>query len=136
MALGEFTKQLAKEALLDTLKPADTPAAAEKTKTAAPPPAENLSDAIVRQVQAMQSAVKDGEELVVMFHSSVESLRVLEIFVPSPQLLVLTGVDGQKNVTRVVSAAQSLQLTCKVMKIPAGGKATPIRFVAPKPKQA
>ncbi len=77
----------------------------------------------------MQSALKDNEELVVVFHNGVEALRVLDFFIPSAKVIVLAGVDAQKNITRVISSAASLQLTCKVMKVEPTAKPVRIRFL-------
>jgi len=45
----------------------------------------------------MQKALKEDEELVVLFHSGAEKIRVLEIFVPSWQVAVLKGLDADRN---------------------------------------
>jgi hypothetical protein len=42
---------------------------------------------------------------------------------------VLAGIDAEKNITRVISPAESLQLTCKVLK---ATKPARIRFITPK----
>ena len=39
----------------------------------------------------MQKALKDDEELVVWFANAGEKLRVMEIFLPSPKVAVLSG---------------------------------------------
>jgi hypothetical protein len=125
MALGEIAKQFAQQALVDQL--ASTPAA---------PPAQpdTVCAIMLGQVQAMQRACKEDEELVVLFRSGAETIRVLEFFVPSAQVLVLSGVDEAKNTTRVVSCAESVQLVCKVMKVQPPGKPARLGFRVPKPK--
>jgi hypothetical protein len=128
MALGEITKQLAQHAIgsfTDSDKAEKAPAAA---------PVENVSATVLSQVQAMQRPLKDDEELLVRVFSGAEWIRIMEIFVPSPQVLVLSGVDSDKNLTRVIAAAQSVQLVCKVVKSAPGLAASRIRFVVPKPK--
>jgi hypothetical protein len=125
MALGELTKQLAQQALLSaTEKPAEKPAA--------PPAAENPAAVVLGQIAAMQKALKEDEELVVTVQAGGERLRVMEIFMPSRGIAVLSGHDGDRNLTRVVSAVDGLQLVCKVMKVAAGAKATRVGLVAPK----
>lgn len=124
MGFGQFTKQLATEAIADAL----TPDKAEKTA----PAQETLGAAIIKQVQAMQSALKESEELVVLFHNGIEALRVLDFFQPSAQLVVMTGLDGARNVTRVILPGEKLQLTCKVMKVASGTAPVRVRFIAPK----
>jgi hypothetical protein len=125
MALGELTKQLAQQALLS---------ATEKTpeKPAPPAAAENPAAVVLGQIAAMQKALKDDEELVVTLEAGGERLRVMEIFTPSRQIAVLSGHDGERNLTRVISAVDALQLVCKVMKVAPGAKATRVGLVAPK----
>ena len=86
------------------------------------------------QIQAMQKACKEDEELVVLFRSGTETIRVLEFIVPSWAVLVLAGVDEAKNTTRVVTTPESVQLVCKVMKVQPPGKAVRVGFRVPKPK--
>jgi hypothetical protein len=143
MALGELTRQLAKQAIgeqvkdmLDSLRPPDLSTISESLRTAKPaPPAslDNLGATLIGQVQAMQKALKDDEELVVVFDAGAETIRVLEIFVPSWQLLVLTGIDTGKNVTRVISPAASTQLVCRAMKVQPPQKPIRIGIIAPRP---
>ena len=80
----------------------------------------------------MQTALKENEELVVLFHNGLETLRVMDFFVPSPQVMVLAGLDAEKNIMRVVASADSLQLTCKVMRLQPPAKPARIRFLTPK----
>jgi len=66
--------------------------------------------------------VKDDQELVVLVGAGVELIRVLEIFVPSWRVLVLTGIDAAKlavihrDVVHVTGARHELHhlddLTC------------------------
>jgi hypothetical protein len=126
MALGEFTKQIAQQALMNaTTKEPAAPAPA-------PPQTENIGAVILGQVAAMQKALKEDEELVVTFQSGAERIRVLEIFTPSRHLAVLSGQDADRNVTRVISPVDALQLVCKVMKAPAGAKPVRVGLVIPK----
>src|SRR5579885_1537512 len=111
MALGELTKQLASQAIGNSVKDLLEP---EKAAAAHAPP--DLCSAILAQIQAMQKAVKEDQELVILFRSGPETIRVLEIFVPSPKLFVLTGLDADKNLTRVIAPIDSAHLICKVMK--------------------
>jgi hypothetical protein len=144
MGLGDLTKQLAQQALrnpvsdvLDALRPPDLSRISEAIqgpKSSPSGPVDNLGATMLGQVQAMQKALKEDEELVVLFNSGVETVRVLEIFVPTWQVVVLTGIDAGKNVTRVVSPVQSVQLICKVMKVQPPATPARIGFVVPKPK--
>ena len=125
MALGELTKQIAQQALLSATEKAPE-------KPPAPPPPENPAAVVLGQIAAMQKALKEDEELVVTLHAGGERMRVMEIFTPSRQMVVLTGHDGERNLTRVISSVDSLQLVCKVMKAPAGGKPVRVGLIAPK----
>jgi len=125
MALAELTKQLAQQALLSATSPAKEPAA--------PAQKESVCAVMLAQINAMQKALKEDEELVVLFHSGAEKIRVMEIFVPSWQVAVLKGFDADRNPARVVSPAERLQLVCKVVKAPPGVKPARVGLIAPKP---
>jgi hypothetical protein len=144
VSFAQITKQLAQQAVgdsvkdaIDALRPADAAAVADSISSqrqAGPAVSDNLASMIAGQVQAMQNALKDDQELMVLCSTGMEMLRVLEFFTPSPRLLVLTGIDAAKTITRVICPAESLQLVCKPMAMPAGTKPARIRFVSPKPK--
>ena len=129
MALGEFTKQIAQQAILSATskEPAPAPAAAQP---------ENLSAVFLGQVNAMQKALKEDEELAVWYQNGPERLRVMEIFAPSRNVAVLTGLDADRALTRVIAAADGLQLVCKVVKVQPGAKPSRIALVTPKPKDS
>jgi hypothetical protein len=142
MPLGELTKQIAAQALkapvkdvLDSLRPHDAAQTAEAVKNARPAaaPSENLCATILGQIQAMQKALKEDEELLVLLASGLETMRVMEIYVPSWSVAVLTGIDAERNVTRVISPVDQLQLICKVSKAPAGAKPVRVAVIAPRP---
>ena len=122
MALVDLTKQIAQQALLN----------ATTKEPAGPPPPEHVGATILAQISAMQRALKDDEELVVLFQNGGERIRVMEIFTPSRQVAVLSGADADRNTTRVISAVGSLQLVCKVMKVAPGAKAVRVALVTPK----
>ena len=130
MGFGEITKQLAQQALGNSVREALDP----ETAKVAPAPPESAGAIILSQVQAMQRALKPDEELVVLYNSGVESIRILEFYVPSWQVIVLTGVDSGKNMTRIISPADALQLICKVVKAQTPAKPVRIGFITPKPK--
>ena len=123
------------QGVLDALRPPDLSQISEKlraAKPAAPAPGDSLGAVILGQIQAMQKAMKDDEELIVLFHSGSETVRVLEFFVPSWQVFVLTGIDAGKNLSRVVSPAESLQLVCKSVKVQPPARPTRVVFVTPR----
>jgi len=121
MALADLTKQLAQQALLSATQ---EPAAAA--------PADDAGAVIVSQIGAMQKALKDDEELVVFFQSGGERIRVMEIYLPSPQVAVLTGADGNRVPVRIISAVGSLQLVARTGKVQPGTKPARVNLVIPK----
>ena len=123
MALGDLTKQIAEQAIRSATAP----------KPPAPPPPHHMGADLLAQVQAMQKALKDDEELLVTFHAGGETVRVHEMFFPSWKVAVLIGVGADRSTTRVIAAVESLQLVCKVVKVQAGAAAARIKFVSPKP---
>jgi hypothetical protein len=126
MALGDLTRQIAKEALLSATAPAP------KEQPAAPAASENLGTTIFNQIQAMQKALKEDEEMVALFHAGAERIRVMEIFLPTRSVAVLTGADSAGARTRVISPVESLQLVIKVSKVASGAKPLRINLVTPK----
>ena len=132
MALGELTKQIAQQALLNAAAPKETTPA---PVIAAPAP-DPTGPAILAQIAAMQKVLKDDEELVVYIHAAGEKLRVVEIFLPNPQVAVVSAIDPNRALSRIVSAVPALQLVCRTGKVPAGAKPTRIGLVTPKPKDS
>ncbi len=130
MALGELTKQIAQQALLSATTQSKEPASAPAA------PADATGAAIVGQIAAMQKQLKEDEELVVTFQQGAERIRVMEIFLPSPQIVVLIGVDSNRALTRVISAAAALQLVCKTAKAAPGAKPIRVGLVTQKPKDS
>jgi hypothetical protein len=131
MAFGNLTKQLAAQALGNTV---DSVLDSRADKQTSPVQPENLCATIVGQIQAMQKALKEDQELMVLYQAGADRIRVFEVYVPSSQVLVLSGTDNEKNMTRVISPVESVQLVCKVMKVQPGAKPTRVSFIAPKPK--
>ena len=123
MALGELTKQIAQQALL-------TATTKEPAPTSQP---ESVSAVYLSQIHAIQKALKEDEELVVLYFAGAEKIRVLELTAVTRQVAMLTGPDHERNRTKVLAPFDSLQLVCKVYKVAAGAK--PIRVnLTPKPK--
>jgi hypothetical protein len=123
--------------VVDALRPADLSAITDKlTGAQGPPPQQpdNIGATIIGQVQAMQKPLKEEDELVVLCTVGDQTLRIVEIFAPTWRVLVLTGIDVDKAVTRVITAPESLQLVCKPMPVQAGAKPVRVRFITPKPK--
>jgi len=124
MALVDLTKQLAQQALLSATQ---EPSAA---------PVDNPGAVILGQLGAMQKPLKEDEELIVQLQSGGEKIRVMEIYLPSPQVAVLSGVDANRAPVRVVSAVEALQLVVRAVKVQPGGKAIRLNLVMPKSKSA
>lgn len=124
MALGDLTKQIAQQALLSAAKEPPAPAPAAST--------DNTGAVILAQVAAMQKALKEDEELVVTF----QQVRVMEIFLPSPQVAVLSGFDANRALTRIISPVNALQLICKTAKVAPGAKPARVGLITPKPRDS
>jgi hypothetical protein len=124
MALLDLTKQLAQQALLSATQ---EPAAATP---------DNPGAVMLGQIGAMQKALKDDEELMVFFHCGAEKIRVMEIYMPSPQVAVLSGVDANRAPARVVSAVEALQLVTRTGKVQPGAKPVRVNLVMPKAKDS
>ena len=124
MAIGEFTKQIAQQAILSATSKEAPPSGA--------PQPENPSGVVLGQIAAMQKALKEDEELLV----TSQGVRVVEIFAPSRQMIVLTGHDADRTLTRIIAGVESLQLVCRVVKAQAGAKPLRISLVTPKPKDS
>jgi hypothetical protein len=130
MALVDLTKQLAKEAFLSaTREPAPAPAPAQADSV-------SIGSLIAGQIGAMQKALKEDEELVVWFQNGGERIRVIEFIMPSWRLAILSGLDSDRNLTRVISGVDSLQLVAKVMKLQPGVKPTRVGLVTPRSKDS
>jgi hypothetical protein len=140
MALADIGRALtgqaldtAKNSMLDAIKgePPKKPAA----PVVAPAPAqESIGGVMLAQIQAMQKSLKEDQELVVQFRSGEEMLRIVEIFVPSPQVFVLAGNDGQQRLTRIVAPAATVQLTCKILRVAPGGIPVRLKIMTPTPR--
>jgi len=124
MAFADLTKQLAQQAIQSAM---------QDPAPAAPSP-DNPGAVMLNQIGAMQKALKDDEELVIHLQNGEDKIRVMEIFLPSPQVAVLTGIDANRVITRVVSAVAALQLLVRTGKSQAGAKAVRVNLVMPKGK--
>lgn len=120
MALGELTRQLAGQAIESALGPS-TPAQPE-----------GVGSVIATQIQAMQKALKEEDELAVSFWTGSETIRVFEIFAPVWDVFILTGADSIRGLTRVVSPAASTQLVCKIQRVAPAAKPIRVNFKLPK----
>jgi hypothetical protein len=133
MGIGAITKQLAAEALgnqmaevMEGLRPSETPAA-----NAEP---ESLTGVVMAQVHAMQNALKEDQELLVLCTVGPTTLRVLELYAPSPKLLVITGAEGERGIARIISPVESVQLVCRPVPVKPESKPVRVRMVAGKTK--
>jgi len=128
----------AKNSMLDAIR--GEPPAKPAASAAAPAPvhdgAGNIGSVILGQIQAMQKSLKEDQELVVQFRSGEEMLRIVEIFVPSPQVFVLSGNDAQQRVTRIVTPAAAVQLICKILRVAPGSTPVRLKIMTPAPRPA
>jgi hypothetical protein len=137
MALADLTKQLAKEAFLQATKdPPPAPPAAPAGATPDNQGAANQGAVLFGHIHAWQKNLKDDEELEVWFSNAGEKLRVMEIALPTPKMVVLSGHDAQRQLTRVITPFEALQLVTKVVKVAAGAKPSRVGLVMPKPKDS
>jgi len=123
MALADLTKQLAQQAILSATEKPEKPAAA---------PAENLGNIVLGQIHAMQKALKEDEELAVWYEGGSGKIRVMEVYFPSWRLAVLSGLDAERALTRVIAPVETLQIVAKVVKVTPGNKPARVGLVAPK----
>ena len=84
------------------------------------------------QINAMQKALKEGEELALTFRNGGEKIRVFEIYFPSWQVAVISGVDSERGFVRVIATVASLQLVARVSKTQPGAKPARVTLVTPK----
>jgi hypothetical protein len=137
MAFGNIGQLIAGTAIETTKKnviDAITGPEPPKTPEKAAAPAESVGGVILGQLQAMQRPLKDDQEMAVFYQAGTETLRVLEIFVPSLQVFVLAGTDWEQNVTRVVVPAEHAVLTCKIRKVAEGSRPVRVNVLSPRPK--
>ena len=127
MALADIGRALtgqvldtAKNSVLDVVQGSPAKPAAAPATPAPQPAVDNVGAVILGQLQGMQKSLKEDQELVVQVRAGDDLLRITEIFIPSPQVLVLTGSDGQRRLTRLVAAASTLQLICKILPVTPG----------------
>jgi hypothetical protein len=135
MTIGSLGKALANQAMettkntvMDAVRPSDPAKPAE-----AKPLPQDTGAIIIGQIQAMQRPLREDQELLVAFRAGDEMLRVKEIFVPSPQVLVFAGVDEEGNVTRVIAPVETAQVVCKVVPVAAGASPLRVNVLTPKP---
>lgn len=142
MALGNLGKVLADQAIEATKRnvlgslagPEPTKAAEVTSAKPAAAPVE-IGPIILGQLQGMQKSLREDQELRVEFYTGTETIHVLEIFVPTPQVFVLSGTDSSReHAVRVVTPAASATFTTRIAKVD-GGK-TPLRLsiLTPRPK--
>ena len=141
MGLTDFTKQIAKEVvdsqkskMLEQLKLAETAKKADPVQ-GQPAPVENAGVIIFQQINAMQRACKEDQELHVLVAAAGETLRIHEIFAPTWALFVLIGFDAHGQTTRVVAPVTGLNVVCKMVKLQGDNKPVRVNLVPPKPAQ-
>src|SRR4051812_35742014 len=123
MALGNFGKVLADQAIeatkrnvLGTMTGSEPPKPADPA-AAKPAPVPEIGPVILGQLQAMQKALREDQELRVEFYTGTEVIHVLEIFVPTPQVFVLSGTDStREHAARIITPAASCVLTTRIAK--------------------
>ena len=93
-----------------------------------------------RPVDSLPSAIRRPKPrsavffLYIHFQQGDEKIRVIEVFLPSPQVAVLTGLDANRVLVRIVSAIPALQLVIRTIKSQPGSKPLRVGLVVPKGK--
>lgn len=138
MTIGSIGKTLANQAIdsaknsvLDAVKGSPPPKPAEPKPVAATP---DTGATIIAQIQAMQRPLREDQELAVEFRAGNETLRVTEIFVPGPEVLVFAGQDAAGNVTRVISPVNAAQVVCRILKVAPGATPVRVNVLTPRPQ--
>jgi hypothetical protein len=142
MNIGSIGKTLANQALdtaknsvLDAVRtPAAKPAEQKPGESRPSPGASDTGAAIVSQIQAMQRPLKEDQELAVEFRAGNDMLRITEIIVPNPEVLVFAGLDAAGNITRVISPVNAAQVVCRILKVAAGATAMRVNVLTPRPQ--
>ncbi len=135
MAFGNIGKAIAGQAFETTKKGVLDAFAADPPKTPEKPAApEPLGGIILGQVQGMQRALREDQELLVHFYTGAEMLRITEIFVPSLLVFILNGTDAQQNVTRVIVPAEQMKLICKIVRVAPDARPVRVNVLSPRPK--
>jgi hypothetical protein len=76
--------------------------------------------------------LKEDEELMVFFQGGAERIRVMEIYLPTWGVAVLSGVSQDRVKARAISPVGALQLVVRVGKAQPGAKAARLSVVTPK----
>ena len=137
MALGNFGKVLADQAIEATKKNVlGTLSGPEPAKpaTVAPPVPDAVGAIILGQIQGMQKALKEDQELLVQYFTGVEIIRVTEIFVPNIQVFVLSGTDVAQNPVRIVVPALAAALITRVTRSDPAAGPVRVNVLSPRPK--
>ncbi len=141
MALGNIGKVLADQAIEATKRnvlgslagPEPTKAADAAAKPSAAPV--EIGPIILGQLQGMQKALREDQELRVEFFTGTETIHVLEIFVPTPQVFVLSGTDSSReHAARVITPAASATFTTRIAKVDPGKSPMRLTILTPRPK--
>ena len=127
MSLGDLTKQFAEQAINKQVK------SVTDSLRGTPEPVEgSLGSVLMGQIQAMQKSLKDDQELLLTLYMGQESWRVVEIYAPSWAVWVLTGINSERQVVRIVTPAATVQLVCKVVKAASDAKPARVNCIPPK----
>ena len=140
MGLGNFGKALADQAIEATKKNVlgslAGPDPAKPAAAPAPAVAEAVGAITLGQIQGMQRALRDDQELLVQYFTGVEVVRVLEIFVPNIQVFVLSGTDVAQNPVRIIVPSASAALITRVTQSDPATGPVRVNVLSPRPKPA
>jgi hypothetical protein len=90
--------------------------------------ANNFLEGIEVEVKFLQDHLAPDEELWMYYTNGFEFVRVLEITLPSTNVVVMSGHDQDGNDVRVLAHINAVQFTCKVVRVQPDEKPKRIGF--------
>ena len=86
------------------------------------------------QFTALAKIAREDEDVAVYASVGSDRLRVFDIEIASPTLVVLHGIDAEGARTSALVHPDALNFLCKVVKLKPGAKRRPVGFHAPAAK--
>jgi hypothetical protein len=88
-------------------------------------------DAVRAQLAAQGKHLKEDEDLALYCGAGPDRMRVFDIEIASATLVVVHGIDPEGARTFALVHPDTLNFTCKLIKLKPGGKRRPVGFRAP-----
>jgi hypothetical protein len=141
MGLGNFGKALADQAIEATKRnvmgnlTGPEPAKPAEAANGKPVVPQEIGPVILGQLQSMQKVLREDQELRVEYYTGTETIHVLEIFVPTPQVFVLSGTDAtREHAARIIVPASQAVFTTRIAKVEPGVAPMRLSVLSPRPK--